>query len=339
MCIRDRTSVASGNEGLKWRVVRELLHADECKSYSSNEASTLCDSFSLFLIDKLNRISDTVCKRLISTPPLLHPPVTRICPSTLSALETVTIDEVARVIRLLPQKTSPLDIMPVSLLKLSADIMAPLIARLANLSFTNGVFPSGYKAGQVTLLLKKPSLPAHDPANYRPISNLCMFSKILEKLFLLRLRPHIMNSGRYCKFQSAYRKGHSTETALLKVINDVQRAAGQGLCTVLLAINISTAFDTVHHDTLLDRARTVFSNEEVALYWIRSFVTGRTQQIVVESEKSTVFASSSGVPQGSVLGPMLFGMYISPVGDVITQHRVCYHQYTDDMQLYVSLWP
>ena len=105
------------------------------------------------------------------------------------------------------------------------------------------------------------------------------------------------------------------------------------------ALVISAAFDAVHHDTLLDRARTVFGIDDVALDWIRSFVTGRTQQIVVGSEKSTVFSSKSGVPQGSVLGPILFGMYVSPVGDVIVQHRVHYHQYVDDMQLYVLLRP
>ena len=271
-------------------------------------------SLGVFLTVKLDRCLDIVRKRLTSTPAMVHAPVPRICSSTLSTLETVTVDEVTRVIRLLPQKTSPLDIMPVSLLKLSADTIAPLIARLANLSFANGAFPSRYKVGQVIPLLKKSGLPAHDPANYRPIRNLCRptFSKILEKLFLLRQRPHVMNSENYCKFQSAYRKGYCTETALLRVTNDIQTAAGQGLCTALLSLDISAAFDAVHHDTLLVRARTVFGIDDVALDWIRSFVTGRTQQIVVGLEKSTVFSSKSGVPQGSVLGPILFGMYVSP---------------------------
>ena len=257
----------------------------------------------------------------------------------MSTLEHVTTDEVADVIRLLPQKSSPLDVMPVSLLKLSADIMAPLIARLANLSFKDGVFPSRYKGARVTPLLKKPSLPPQDPANYRPISNLCTFSKILEKLFLFRLQPHVMKSANYCKFQSAYRKGYSTETALLRVVNDIQRAAGNGRCTALLALDISAAFDAVDHATLIDRALNVFGVHDVALDWLRSFVTERTQQIAVGSEKSAVFECSSGVPQGSVLGPLLFGMYVSPIGDVISQHNVEYHQYADDMQLYVSLSP
>jgi len=146
-----------------------------------------------------------------------------------------------------------------------------------------------------------------------------------------------MKSANYCKLQSAYRKGHSTETALLRVVNNIQRAAGNGQCTALLALDISSAFDAVDHSTLTDRARTVFSIHDITLDWLRSFVTERTQQIAVGLEKSAVFPCASGVPQSSVLGPILFGMYVSPIGDVIFQHNVQYHQYADDMQLYVSL--
>ena len=99
--------------------------------------------------------------------------------------------------------------------------MAPLIAELANLSFTSGVFPARYKTGRVVPLLKKPG----------PVTNLCTFSKILEKLLLARLQPHVMQFGN-CKFQSAYRKDCSTETALVRVMSDVLRASGEGQWTV-----------------------------------------------------------------------------------------------------------
>ena len=121
--------------------------------------------------------------------------------------------------------------------------------------------------------------------------------------------------------------------------NDTHKAAGRGLCTSILALDISAAIDAVYHDKLLDHALTVFDIDDVALDGIRSFVTERTQQIVVGSDKSTVFSSKSGVPQGSVLGPILFGKYVSPFGDVIAQHRVHYYQYAYDMPLYVSLRP
>ena len=173
----------TGNQGLKWHVIRELLHSDERKQSSSAEASKLCSSFSLFLDNKLSHIAGVVRDRLASTSSVLHPPITRTSSSSLSYLDTVTATKVADVIRLLPQKSSPLDVITVSLLKLSTDIMSPLIARFANLSFTYGVFPSRYKAARVTHLLKKPNLSPHEPANYRPISNLCTFPKYQKNSF------------------------------------------------------------------------------------------------------------------------------------------------------------
>ena len=113
-----------------------------------------------------------------------------------------------------------------------------------------------------------------------------------------------MKSANYCKFQLAYRKGYSIETTLLRLLNDIERAAGQGRCTALLVLDISAAFDAVDHATLTDRARSVFDVHDVGLDWLRSFVTERTQQIAVGSEKSAVFECVSGIPQGSVLGPM-----------------------------------
>ena len=83
----------------------------------------------------------------------------------------------------------------------------------------------------MSLLLKKPSLSKDDPANYRPITNLCAFSKILEQLALKRLQPHVLESGNYSRFQSAYRPGYSTETALLKIVNDIRTVAGEGRCS------------------------------------------------------------------------------------------------------------
>ena len=137
--------------------------------------------------------------------------------------------------------------------------------------------------------------------------------------------------------QSAYRTGHSTETALLKVANDIERAAGEGMCTVLLSLDVSAAFDAIDLGTLCDRAETDFGLTGLAVGWLKSFVTSRTQCIAVGAELSLPRPCLSGVPQGSVLGPLLFSMYVSPVGDVIDAHGLQYHQYADDLQLYTAL--
>ena len=120
-------------------------------------------------------------------------------------------------------------------------------------------------------------------------------------------------------------------------MNDIRRAAGDGQCTVLLALDISAAFDAVDHTTLVERAKTVFGINGATLDWLRSFITERSQFIAVGTERSETVACLSGVPQGSVLGPILFSMYVSPVGDLTAQHNISYHQYADDLQLYMSL--
>ena len=139
-----------------------------------------------------------------------------------------------------------------------------------------------------------------------------------------------MKSAIYCEFQSVYRKGYSTETALLRVVNDIQRAAGNGQCTARLALDISSAFDAVDHSTLTDRARTASMTSP----WI-----GFDPLYRADPADRRWIGEVSRVPvrvwrtQRSVLGPILFGMYVSPIGDVISQHNVQCHQYADDMQL------
>ena len=157
------------------------------------------------------------------------------------------------------------------------------------------------------------------------------------RLALARFQPHVLNTGNFSPLQSAYRAGHSTETALLKVANDIERAAGEGMCTVLLSLDVSVAFDAIDFGTLCDQAETDFGLTGLAVGWLKSFVTGRTQCIAVGAELSLPRPCLSGVPQGSVLGPLLFSMYVSPVGDVIDAHGLQYHQYADDLQLYTAL--
>jgi len=145
------------------------------------------------------------------------------------------------------RKTSPLDVLPCSLLKNCADVFTPVITRLANMSLQAGTFPARYKFAQVLPLLKKAGLNRSSPINYRPISNLSTVSKVLERLVQARLRPHLMSSTNFSQFQSAYRQGHCTETALLDVLDTVYTAADKKQVTVLIGLDLSAAFDTVSH--------------------------------------------------------------------------------------------
>ena len=333
-------SEADGDQRALWRVAKELLHNDDRPPDSGpTEAKRLCDDFVNFFNEKLKKIAGDIRGRLQSAPAYYRQLTRRQVPLCLDVLAEATVDEVLGLIAAMPLKTSMMDYLPVSLLKSSAEVMAPLIARLANLSFSSGVFPSSLKHGRITPLLKKPGLDKSDLTSYRPITNLSTISKLLEKLALRRIRPHIMSTGNFSEYQSAYRVGHSTETALLKVVNDIARATCDQKTTALLALDISAAFDTVDFEVLLQRMSGDFGVNGSALNWLRTFVSGRTQYVGVGAARSTTVDCQSGVPQGSVIGPLLFAIYISPIADIVAAHGLRYHQYADDTQLYMAIKP
>ena len=232
-----------------------------------------------------------------------------------------------------------MDMFPSSLLKSCADIFAPIIARLCNLSFSTGTFPACYRTASITPLLKKDGLDPDDPSNYRPISNLNSISKIIERVFLSRLLPHVNKSTNFNNCQSAYRQYHSTETALLKILDDVYTAAGLHQPTVLIGLDLSAAFDTIDKATLIARLEKTFGISGCALEWIRSYLTNRSQHVRIGSSNSLPSICDFGVPQGSVLGPVLFTLYVSPIADVISTFGINHHQYADDTQLYIALDP
>ena len=242
-----------------------------------------------------------------------------------------------RILNSTPGKSSIVDRIPTSLLKSCSDVFAPLIARLAALSFRDGIFPSRFKVASVTPLLKKQALDSGEPANYRPISNLNNISKILERLFLRNIIGHVGSSPNFNRYQSAYRRGHSTETALLRLLNDLCRAADAKSRSILILLDLSAAFDTIDSGTLLRRLEFTFGIHGRALDWIGSNLAERSQFVRVGDQQSAPTAVEFGVPQGSVLGPILFSLYVAPIANVITSFGVNHIQYADDTQLYISL--
>ena len=140
--------------------------------------------------------------------------------------------------------------------------------------------------------------------NYRPVSNLSFFSKVLEKVVLNELNSHINSST--TSNQSAYTKFHSTETALLKIHSDILASMDAGNVTALTLLDLSAAFDTIDHTILLSRLDDWFGVTEKALNWFKSYLTGRCQRIKIGDCLSSKADLKFGVPQGSVLGSSAF---------------------------------
>ena len=196
--------------------------------------------------------------------------------------------------------------------------------------------PDSFKYALVKPLLKSSSLDQNQLKNYRPVSNLQFLSKILEKVVLSQLTEHLEKNKLTEPLQSAYRKHHSTETALLKVMNDVYTNTDDNEVTMLCLLDLSAAFDTIDHDILIRRLEAVFGIQGIALNWFRSYLTRRHQAVVVDGVKSSNTPLNFGVPQGSVLGPVLFTLYMQPLSQIISDFNINYHFYADDSQLYKS---
>ena len=296
----------------------------------------MCNVFMTHFADKVKKAKATV-SAMRSQLTTCQQRDQSVIDTQLDCFTPTSVVEVLKLISCLPNKTSPLDYIHMSVLKACSDVFALLIVHLANLTFTEGWFPDQFKLAQVTPLLKKAGLDVSDPANYRPISNLNTISKIIERLCLARLLPHIAATGKFNPLQSAYRKYHSTETALLKILDDLNKIVDSRHSAVLVGLDLSAAFDTIEHDILIEWLRSVFGVSGVALGWIGSYLQGRKQYTVAGGERSAHSLLDFGIPQGSVLGPFLFSVYVSPIVDVISAHKIQFHQYADDTQLYVRI--
>ena len=139
--------------------------------------------------------------------------------------------------------------------------------------------------------------------------------------------------------QSAYRQFHSTETALLKVMNDLLLSVDRGEAVILALLDLSAAFDTIDHEILLNRMFSRFGISGTVLKWFRSYLSGRSQCVSVNGVSSSPAPLPFGVPQGSVCGPILFIMYNSPLHDIAIAHGIPDHGYADDEQLYKPFRP
>ena len=172
--------------------------------------------------------------------------------------------------------------------------------------------------------------------NYRPVSNLCFIAKLLEKLVLSHdssyLNSHNLNNA--C--QSAYRSGHSTETALLNVVSYLFLSHGKGNISVLDLLDITSAFDTIDHPTLVHRLHTDLGFTDAVLKWFLSYLTDRAHYVSLSNHCSAFTPVHSCVPHGSVIGPMLFTMYTKPLSAIIDSHSIIHNLFADDLQLQMS---
>ena len=206
------------------------------------------------------------------------------------------------------------------------------------MSFQEGHFPSIYKTAQITPLLKKPNLDPTVLAHFGPISNLSIFTKVVEKAILIQLKSHITNNHNFPSFQSTYRSNHSTETAL-HVLDEVYVGCNNKKPSILISFDLAAAFDTINRRSLLVHLSREFGIESLVLKWLESYLTERKQFVKLGTHSSSMVTIEQGVPQGSVFGELFFTTYISSISTIFNNFNLTHHQYADDIQILIKINP
>ena len=180
-------------------------------------------------------------------------------------------------------------------------------------SLQQGSLPLSQRCTIVTPRLKKSGMDEADVKSYEPISNLTFMSKTVERLVYRQLVVFIQEHSLLPSHQSAYRQQHSTETAVMKIVSDLLLACDRGQVALFPLLDLSAAFNTVDHHILLDHLQSPFAIRGSVIVWIQSFITNHSQTVSFAGDVSTDSAVTCGVPQGSVLGPILFLLYTAEV--------------------------
>ena len=285
-----------------WRSLSSVMRKNTNSSSQSVQSTITAENFLKFFHDKVAavRASTDGNETLTSSTP---------ASSSLTDFASFTSEELRRIIMNSPSKSCSLDPIPTFILKEVIDIVLPFLTVMCNASLQEGLLPVSQRHAIITPLLKKQSLDPTELKNYRPVSNLTFMSKIVEKLVSERLTCYLQANNLMPRLQSAYRRHHSTETALLRVVSDILRAVDSGKVALLSLLDLSAAFDTVDHSILLDRLHVAFGIGGAALGWIRTFsdcsnTAGTLSRISIQRRSTGIWCPSRIGPRTTFIRPV-----------------------------------
>ena len=227
--------------------------------------------------------------------------------------------EILKIMNQMLTKHCELNAIPTAILKKLAPYNRKIIARIVNVSLTDGKFPSQWKIASIRPLLEKLGLELL-AKNYRPVSNLSFLSKLVEKCMLSQFNSHCKLNGLIPNYQSAYRAFHSCKTSLINICNEALWSMENRKVTALVVMDLSTAFETVDHQIFLDVLNKRFGIEESAFSLFTSYLEKCQFHVSIQNQHSSLRTLPYGVLQGSCAGPVAFTAYSSTLETVV--HKI-----------------
>ena len=274
----------------------------------------LAEEFADFFIGKIDKIQEELDHFELYEPTTNDQVVAR------QSFLPITASDVKNLVMNMKSKTNELDLLPVTFIKENIEKFANLLANIVNISLLSGVFAKEWKTALLYPLIKKSGLDVIK-SNYRPISNLSFISRLVEKVAINQLVQHADYHDLTPHHQAAYKKNHSCETSLLRLINDALWAMEQQQATILVVTDLSAAFDTVDHDILLSVLDKRFGLQGNILNLVEAYLRPRNFKVCIGEAKCGLRQLMQSVPQGSVGGPILFNFYCSTITSAIDEGR------------------
>ena len=290
----------------------------------------VCNTFNKYFADIGSKLASKIDPPRVSFHDFIQP-----CHSNFE-LKSLNVEEVCKLVKDLPAgKADGLDGIPARLLKMSILFTASSLTHVFNQVIFTGIIPKDWKSARVTPIFKADSKV--DPANYRPISVLSVIAKLFEKSIFNQAYKFLEDNNILSKFQSGFRPLHSTVTALIDSTDNWYVNIDKGLTNAILFIDLKKAFDTIDHEILLSKLE-LYGFRGAGLRLFKNYLTDRTQVTVINNVKSETCTVRCGVPQGSILGPLLFLLYINDLPNCSLRSDV--RMYADDTNLtYASANP